>query len=276
MIKKSFVLLFALLTLYEIKLRVGYESNAWGQNQWQNNIVKAQEFLYGEKKNLLITGSSQSAGLNFKESVKANNIAFRAGNSLEGMELITKTKYENGLILVETNSLLNEVDPYFIQSLLREPLKTMRQHVWSLREKNQPVTILSGVVMPYLRTFESDPTGSLDTKEYTLQNELKKSEVVQLRAHKTLSKFKALLELIRQNGNKILLYELPMSQRLYKTKKYMVIRDFVLNELHQYNYYSIPEPQWSRFETTDGIHLTEESQNRFESELLKYIMTNYE
>ena len=86
MIKKAFLSVTILLLLYEIKLRTGSESMAWGQNQWQNNTIKAQEFLYGEKRDIVITGSSQSAKLDLSElDSSVINIAFRAGNAIDGM-----------------------------------------------------------------------------------------------------------------------------------------------------------------------------------------------
>jgi hypothetical protein len=94
------------MSFYQVLVSGGVLPASDGASQRQNNIVRAQRYVYQDDSDLkmVIVGSSLAANLNEKdigEGVKS--IAFGGGSSKTGLEIVKRSKSKPQIVLVEMN-----------------------------------------------------------------------------------------------------------------------------------------------------------------------------
>jgi len=117
------VLIFMfLMSFYQVLVSGGVLPASDGVTQRQNNIIRAQRYVYQDDSDLkmVILGSSLAANINEKhigEGVKS--IAFGAGTSKTGLEIVKTSKNKPQIVLVEINDVnfFREIDAKLLDSL---------------------------------------------------------------------------------------------------------------------------------------------------------------
>jgi hypothetical protein len=134
------------MSFYQVLVSGGVLPASEGVTQRQNNIVRAQRYVYQDDSDLkmVIVGSSLAANVNEKyigEGVK--NIAFGAGVSKTGLEIVKRSKSKPQSILVEINDVdfLRKIDADLLDSLYHPIFYLLRQYVPMLREEYRPVSV---------------------------------------------------------------------------------------------------------------------------------------
>jgi len=135
-----------LMSFYHVLVSGGVLPASEGVTQRQNNIVKAQRYVYQDDSDLkmVIVGSSLAANINVKdigEGVKS--IAFGAGASKTGLEIVKRSKSKPQIVLVEINdnNFLRKLDSELLDSLYNPIFYWIRKYLPMLREEYRPVSI---------------------------------------------------------------------------------------------------------------------------------------
>src|SRR4028118_11256 len=145
-ILRPLLIFLFLMSFYQVLVSGGVLPASEGVTQRQNNIVRAQRYVYQDDSDLkmVIVGSSLAANVNEKhigEGVK--NIAFGAGVSKTGLEIVKRSKSKPQSVLVEINDVdfLRKIDADLLDSLYHPIFYWLRQYVPMLREEYRPVSV---------------------------------------------------------------------------------------------------------------------------------------
>ena len=145
-ILRPLLIFLFLMSFYQVLVSGGVVPAGEGVTQRQNNIVRAQRYIYQDDSDvkMVIVGSSLATNLNEKhigESVKS--VAFGAGTSKTGLEIIKRSKTKPQIVLVEVNdnNLLRGFDSELIDSLYHPIFYWMRQYLPMLREEYRPISV---------------------------------------------------------------------------------------------------------------------------------------
>lgn len=280
MIRKAILSAILLLVLYNLKVYYGTPSRAWGQNQWQNNIIKAQNYLYGfEVQPNMVLGSSMAANLEGALSNRFTSLAFRAGSARLGLKLLSEQKQPlPQLVLIELNTLFlsTELDQTFANDMTLPGIYETKGLLPALQEKNQPVTILSGYVQPMLNKLKArhsapKATPKNDTKPTTEQgkhtsekpgqkevnqDKVKQEEVNKVTLLKPTEDLLRSIRLLKEKGCKIIFFEIPQNTQQHQdaTRKATLQMAYQYFPPEAFTYVLLPK-DLSAYQTSDGVHL---------------------
>jgi hypothetical protein len=141
MIKKSliaFITLFILYTIF-ISLRPKLSSS---QHQWQDNVIKAQRYIYNNSDTLnnVIIGSSLSCRLIMDSLPSFYNLSFGGQSVFDGLKILKNKNKLPKKVFIETNVVLRGESVDFTNSLF-SPLSFLEKYFLSLRADKQPIAI---------------------------------------------------------------------------------------------------------------------------------------
>ena len=114
------------------------------QHQWQDNIIKAQNFVYSntDSFNNILIGSSLSCLLVMDSLPKTYNLAFGGQSIFDGLSVLNHTNRIPKNIFIEMNFPLRLENENFTSSI-NSPLSYYPKKIFSsLREEKQPLGIL--------------------------------------------------------------------------------------------------------------------------------------
>jgi hypothetical protein len=140
------VLIFLfLMSFYQVFVSGGVLPASDGASLIQNNIVKAQRYVYQDDSDLkmVIVGSSLAANLNVKdigEGVKS--IALGGGASQTGLEIVKRSKGKPRILLVEINdTIVRKINSELLDSLYHPIFYWLRHYVPMMREEYRPISV---------------------------------------------------------------------------------------------------------------------------------------
>jgi len=272
-------LLFFLL--YNIFLIICNPKITRFQNQWQKNYATAQEFIYEEKTQSIIVGSSLSARL-IKNILPSDcyNLSFSGGSTFTGLELIKRTGYTPKHIFIETNFIFRGKDTKMLNNLFYPIWWEIKKHIPALREKFQPLNVLYSnnkcYTKPSRKRKESKnrkTKKNLDnlksTKSFKLSfTNQKQSFQKKLNYKYQLKDLKRLITYFETKGTKVIFYEMPIEKSLSDSPKAKNIRN-ILKTTFKNKW--LPFPKHENYFTTDSIHLHSYSAWVYTREFLKNI-----
>lgn len=140
-----------------------------GANQWQTNIIKAQDFAFDNKAYThAFVGSSEAYNVPVDEiSDKWSNLGFAGGCSLTGLEVILRSGKPIDVVVVEVNEtllrgqdndLLSEIAPWhvlpigrqntridYLFNLIKSKIKMSFKDKTKIEVKDDETTNLSGL-----------------------------------------------------------------------------------------------------------------------------------
>ncbi|TAG65967.1 MAG: hypothetical protein EAZ25_13845 [Oscillatoriales cyanobacterium] len=139
------VLIFLfVISFYQVLVSGGVLPASDGVSLIQNNIVKAQRYVYDDSDlKIVMVGSSLSANLHVTDIGKGvKSIALGGGSSQTGLEIVKKSNSNPPIILVEINDTISRtIDRDLVESLYNPVFYWMRQYLPILREEYRPVSI---------------------------------------------------------------------------------------------------------------------------------------
>lgn len=283
----------ALLFCYDIVIRyflVGKTIAA--ENQWSQNIVRAEEFIYNpSKQNIILVGSSLTERLKpefFNRDT--SNLAFVAKSVFEGLTILDRGGYSPDLVLVETNLFFNLPDPEFVDNLYSIPAYQLKKHVYSLREKYKPINDLStwiylflsgsSVIAPPDQVNVSQQkvssTNEEDTKLYKYLVELELSNRADTPVPSTkkdeMRLLKVLVNELRKRGTNVVFFELPTDPKICSDRLSIASRTTLAKIFPTTQYNFLPMPVCDNYKTTDGMHLPPDEAVRFVKKLSEQLV----
>ncbi len=250
------------------------------QNQWQANMVFAQDYLYATPPpQCLIVGSSLAARLTQKDlaSHQIYNLSFGGGSALTGLNIIKyNTQHTNivpRVIYIEENIvLIRDVDYQMLDTLLNPMAYTLRRYIPALRERYQPINfILSSAKKLFKRDQSENIEPQRNERVYHMMLEgSEKSYQEELVGYESnLKLLHDLLAYFENLGTQIVFFQMPIDPKLANLKKPTQQHEILLANFPQYTF--LPAPSHGDYMTNDGVHLRKESASRFTQEFLSKI-----
>ncbi len=272
MIKKSFL---SFLVMFGIHAVITYLLPSLGMatNQWQDNMVKAQQFLYDEDADTAMIGTSLSARILPDSIPSVRSVAFGGCAVEDGLRLILSKPKAPHCVLVETNLFLRNGNDELVEKMTKGIIPQVKRWIPSLRESNEPICLLSGLM---IKAAGINPQAAAMTVD---MEQLKESIKRHLADDKSLSDtelaqrmetIKPLLIQLEQKGTKLIFFEMPIHQELYHLKELEQTRQAVRKAFPKTRYAYLPNDT-TTYLTTDGLHLDYEGQQRY-SHFIKQVL----
>jgi hypothetical protein len=281
-------------------------------HQWQDNIIKAQKYIYEESPqiNNMIIGSSLSRRLNMDNLPDFANLSFNGLSIFDGLNILKHKELSTKNVFIETNFVLRNGNDNFDKTLFGPVLFTLRKYLLSLRDDRQPIPIvISGLYNCESRIIESvnllkylikdgikmmlGPLAN-SLKKKPSETNLKKDELFNKLLKYQIDyyskkpdnklieeKFALLLEnveFLKKRNVNVIFFEMPTNNSLRELPLSSIVR----NKFHQYfpkeAYQYIEVPKGSYCLTGDGIHLARDEAIEytlyFKAQVNRMSMTN--
>lgn len=249
-----------------------------GQNQYDRNIVTAEEFLYerGQKAEVVILGSSMSSRL-VMDSLPGNYFCLGLSGMgvADGIALVHKSLRKPKVVLIEMNVILRDVNSNFETDLFHPFFFTLRKHIPILRKKYQPVAVLKALIREgagikqNLALFKL-PKSLFEQEVATLMRD----ENVVPEPLKFKRKFDDLykhVQTFQKSGIEVIFFEMPFYAEAENLALPIKIRREFLKYFPatKYKYIAVPA---DKYETSDGVHLAGLEQLRYTRYLKRNLM----
>jgi len=271
------VLIFLfLMSFYQVLVSGGVLPASDGASLIQNNIVKAQRYVYEDDSDLkmVIVGSSLAANLNVKqigEGVKS--IALGGGSSKTGLEIIKRSKSKPPIVLVEMNdTIVRQIDADLIDSLYHPIFYWMRQYLPMMREEYRPISVfinsLKSRSQQNQKMMTREELDSLEGRNLTpelTQKAIKNTVEINSKplSEKDIKSMKQeadgiknqIAELKKNTGAKVVLFDIPLESRVNATLRLKQVRELTKKLFPPDRFEWLPPPKEREWRTNDGIHL---------------------
>ncbi|MBQ2132287.1 MAG: hypothetical protein II431_13230, partial [Prevotella sp.] len=146
MIKKSILSFFMLFIIHVIFIWL-FPTLGMATNQWQDNMVKAQHFLYAEDTDTAMVGTSLSARILPDSIPSVRSVAFGGCAAEDGLRLILSKPTVPHCVLIEANLLFRKGNDELIDKMTKGVIPQLKKCIPSLRECNEPICLLSGLMI---------------------------------------------------------------------------------------------------------------------------------
>lgn len=264
-----FVILFGLYNLFLVLEKPDIKMF---QNQWQKNYSFAQDFIYENKAENIIVGSSMAARMQNDFLPKDfYNLSFSGGSVLTGLEIIKKSGFIPKNIYIETNIIFRNKDNKLLNNLFYPILWQIKKHIPVLQEKYQPLNLVASKIRgSYGKTHKEHMQEKRNEKIFnlTIQRRLKNYNKSLESYENKLSDLKILIEYFSKKGVNIVFFEMPIENRLANSIKAKEQRKIIKNNFAN-KWFKLPSND--NYVTADGIHLIFPSAFKFSKEFVKDI-----
>jgi hypothetical protein len=265
------------MSFYHVLVSGGVLPASEGVTQRQNNIVKAQRYVYQDDSDLkmVIVGSSLAANLNEKhigEGVK--NIAFGGGSSKTGLEIVKRSKSKPQMVLVEINDVnfLRNIDAKLVDSLYHPIFYWMRQYLPMLREEYRPISVFINFfksrAQQNLERMSRKELDSLESRNVTPKLSQKAIQTAVDNESKPLSEKDAetikqeadlmrnqIAEIKKNIGAKVVLFDIPRESRVNGTLRIKQVQELAKKLFPPDRFEWLPPPKEREWRTNDATHL---------------------
>ncbi|MEO0469433.1 MAG: hypothetical protein AAF206_07435 [Bacteroidota bacterium] len=287
MIKKALfttlILLIAHFTLVEM-FAPTYQT---GQHLWQDNVIKAQNYLYEtpEPQGVVI-GSSLSARLD-EELLPAgfHNLALGGLGVHDGLKVIRAHGKLPNIVCAELNLVTRPPSKDFDNTVFSPVMNPVRRLIPSFREKHQPIGIIGNGIMN-LKGGKQDkkadaPLGPTDAErgksdaafQAILDKAVKNNQEAwdQALLDEWIAKLKADVSWLQEQGVEVVFFEMPISELSCDLPKLGSVRTAMEEAFSGSGVRFLPRPDCGQYRTTDGAHLNPASANAFSRWLTSHL-----
>ena len=271
------VLIFLfLMSFYHVLVSGGVLPASEGASLIQNNIVKAQRYVYQDDSDLkmVIVGSSLAANLNVKqigEGVKS--IALGGGSSKTGLEIIKRSNSKPPIVLVEINdTIVRPIDAELLDSLYHPIFYWMRQYLPMMREEYRPISVfinsLKSRSQQNLKMMTREALDSLEGRNITPElsqkaiqmtvdvesTPLSEKDAETMKQEAELVKTQ-IAEIKKNIGAKVVLFDIPLESRVNAAIRRKQVRELAKKLFPPDRFEWLPPPKEREWRTNDGVHL---------------------
>ena len=272
MIKKSILSFFMLFIIHVIVIWL-FPTLGMATNQWQDNMVKAQHFLYAEDTDTAMVGTSLSARILPDSIPSVRSVAFGGCAPEDGLRLILSKSTVPHCVLIEANLLFRKGNDELIEKMTKGVIPQLKRCIPSLRECNEPICLLSGLMIKAAGMNPQAATMSVDMEQ--LRENIKRlvaddKPLSETELRQRTDIIKSLVMQLEQKGTKLIFFEMPVNQEAYHLKELEQTRQAVRMAFPNSRYTYLPNDT-TTYLTTDGLHLDFEGQQRY-SHFIKHAL----
>lgn len=262
----------ALLLIYHFTLPHLSRAYYWIPGQQRANYLNAQEYIHHPTQNLnVMVGSSMANVLSHDAfGPEYAKLTFPAGGPFTGLEIIEQTGKRPPVILIETNTLLKEIDEPMLADVLSPWRRQLREISPIFKEANRPsnfqIGLLDGVAGKF-RESPSLPPGEpmasgkpvdptvLETMMKVHRGHLEKTPNAKDLSAK-VDRLGELVDRFTAAGSKCVFFELPIHPSLAGLAQPVAIRNAMTARFPADQYRWVKFDPTQDYQTSDGIHLT--------------------
>jgi hypothetical protein len=281
MIKNSILYTLCFLLAYSLFLRFTHFDRVVALNVQQSKYITVENFLYhSNPKSIssIIIGSSMSEKLNPKFLPNSvYNLSISGAMASTGIKIIELSGHKPKKIYVELNVFTRQEDSILLNSLNSPLIRKQKEFIPFLQERNQFfVTLLNALTASFSINKNRPPVSSqvlLNTQSDYLkkQNDSSNFELI----NQNIALLSAALKNYSKQNVQILLFRMPVEKStleiLNNSTRLKFERSLIKKTFSNLpNISFVPEDNGFNYQTTDGIHLTNESAKHFADYLLKY------
>ena len=242
----------------------------------QNNIVKAQRYVYQDDSDLKIVmvGSSLAATLNVKDIGEGvMSIALGGGASQTGLEIVKRSKSKPAIVLVEINdTIVRKIDAEVVDSLYHTIFYWLRQYLPMMREEYRPISVfvdsLKSRSKQKLKLMTREALDSLEGRNLTPElsqqgiqmivdvesTPLSEKDAETMKQEAELIKTQ-IAEIKKNIGAKVVLFDIPLESRVNAAIRRKQVRELAKKLFPPDRFEWLPPPPPQEWRTNDGIHL---------------------
>jgi hypothetical protein len=270
------VLIFLfVMSFYQVLVSGGVLPASDGVSLIQNNIVKAQRYIYQDNSDLkmVVVGSSLTANLNVKDiGEKVKSIALGGGASQTGLEIVKRNRNKPPIVLVEINdTIARKVDLDLVNSLYNPVFYWVRLYLPMMREEYRPVSVFVDALKSRSKSDRKLSRSELDSLEArNLTPELSKkgiqmavdveSQPLSAKDAESITKEAEFIknqiaEIQKNSGTKVVLFDIPQESVVDAQIRKKQVRELVKQLFDSESFEWLPPPPPREWRTNDGIHL---------------------
>jgi hypothetical protein len=287
MIKKTLISTVVILVFYNIFVYI----NPWKSktvSQWEDNERTAEYFLFSQNKiSSVIVGSSMSTRLiDSLLPAKWNNLSFGGQGVYEGLEIIRKSGKYPDTLLIEMNIILKKPFDNFAGKFFFPGIYQLKKKLPGMRKEYYPASFVQyfmyGITRKYyilrnkFKKIKKKQENKIELKKDTTISDLKKQNYKKLinsynsDTNKVMISFlEKEIKLMQRKNVTVIFFEMPVLKDLYYSKKQIEIRKIIKEKFPDIKFISLKN--YNDYETSDGVHLTPESADKYTKFLLNNI-----
>jgi hypothetical protein len=241
------------------------------QTMWGSNLISAQDYLYGEieAEDVVIVGSSLTENLLIREVAgrRVHNLGLGGQGVFDGLHLVAAASGQPGTVFIEMNVIIKEENAQFREVVLSPVANAVKLHLPVLRQRNQPVGVLKGLlfnkkaretVNANERKDRPISQMSLGIKQKVYANPIPNDKLMGI-----LRKLQRQVAELRQRGMRVVFFEAPVDPSLCSAPKAISIREGFHEIFPVDTFAYLHQPPCGGYQTTDGHHLGERSLARY-------------
>jgi hypothetical protein len=290
MIKKTIIIGISLFLIYTFF--VTFLAPYWwkaSQHQWQDNIIKAQKYIYDENglHSNVIVGSSLSCRLIMDSIPQTYNLSFGGQSLFDGLNILTHSEKLPENVFIEINFVIRPEDKSFTSSL-NSVLFYPKKYLLSMRDNKQPIGVIGklisyriiGRIISHTKAFLNlaDENEHNDDDIFPKMLQLQKDNYSIIPSESFLKEsFENLKEYIvklEKKNIKVIFFEMPVNYQLNNLPRANLIRKTFYEYFPKSSYKYISIPEFEKFVTSDGVHLSGDEAKIY-TMYLKRNMENY-
>jgi hypothetical protein len=272
MAKKAVLTALALLIIHAIF--IWQTSISGGQYSWQNNAMKAQQYIYDDKTppNVII-GSSLANRLNMDNLANMYNLSFAGLGIFDGLAILRTKRALPKNVFVEMNIPQREENKKFTSYINSPILSPLKRYIPSLRDGHQPVSVFETTLINSLKKNQSDPKANESHGEGVHDDVFDKLLAIEVINYSEIpdkdlfkERFDELqrdVSALEKRGVNVIFFEMPVNAKICNLPRPRTIRSYFHKYFPATTYSYIPMPDCGDYKTTDGAHLTDEEAVRY-------------
>lgn len=262
MIKKSVISFLVFALAYAVLIAV-FPNRGIGTHQWQENQIRAHQFLYEQTTDTVIVGTSLSARLLADSLPTVSFCAFSACVAEDGLGLVLTKEKAPRYVLLETNYFLRPSHGVLVKVNTQGIMPLLRKYIPMLREQNAPASLMGYCCMQGALA----PKEEVDMKrlEENIANRISDDDTHLLTDIEVEERLQVLMPLVRElekRGTKIILFEMPLNEKLKHVASNEQTRQVIARLFPRDKYVYLPNDT-TRYLTNDGEHLEPDGQRRY-------------
>jgi hypothetical protein len=282
MIRKTLVASVFLLTVFCISAQWLIPTVQVSQHQWQENLIKAQNFIYtsSDTSQRVIIGSSLAHRIDIDGYY---NLSFSGLSIFDGLRIISHVPHPPRKVFIETNMILRREDEQFTGQLINPLLYQLKKYVPALRDGKQPVSLVVDGCYQVLKQLKNK--GKVVAPEAVPINlGLFKSMLgYQINAYSktpgsneltyAITQLKQFVGALEAKGVEVVFFEMPVNEKLCKLPVSECVRRVFYENFSPTKYAYIVQPGCADYHTTDGVHLSPIEAVRYETYFKSAVMS---
>lgn len=261
-----------LLILYQGLIWLGAIAPSPGINQWQENIIHAERYLYQQQPApLVLVGSSLAANLELAElDPEAVNLGMAGGCSQTGLAVLLQRQPLPETVLIEINDTLDrQLDQDFVRQITQPILRPIRQGLSSFRGEYTPLSVMVSwlkgsdppeVVPPDVT--KASPLRQQEIERLTAENQVAPEPEFVTLLDQEVTVIKQQISQLEKAGVEVILFNPPIETELQNTPRQRAVQGELRSQFPdtQYRWLSNAPGDWL---TSDGLHLTLQEVERY-------------